>query len=307
MSPELTFLARSVSAPEYVLALHSPSDNVAVLLRNRNREQTLQRITSAETVASSEFQRWIVEQNGGGSDVFISMNPLKEGACSRAKVNVKEIFHLYLDVDENAKAVLASVRNSEDTPPPNFIIDTSPGKFQVVWKIEGADIEQAESLLHSLANQFGSDKAATDATRVLRRPGFVNRKYPNQREFVVRALCESDRVYQLRDFTVPEDSPDAPRRIGDAHSATRALHGLKSQSEADWTYAKRALARGDEPEEVMYRIADYRASDKHDPQYYARITVTKAQLELHRTDASKEEIGRCLAERGAGPTQEREP
>jgi hypothetical protein len=56
MSPELAFLARSVSAPEYVLALHSPSDNVAVLLRNRNRGQTLQRITSAETVVSSEFQ-----------------------------------------------------------------------------------------------------------------------------------------------------------------------------------------------------------------------------------------------------------
>jgi hypothetical protein len=202
------------------------------------------------------------------------MNPLKEGACSRAKANVKEIRHLYLDV---------------------------------VWKIEGADIEQAESLLHSLANHFGSDKAATDATRVLRMPGFVNRKYPNEGEFVVRALYESDRVYQLRDFTVPEDSPDAPRRIGDAHSATRALHGHKSQSEADWAYAKRALARGDEPEEVLHRIADYRASDKHDPQYYARITVTKAQLELHRTDASKEEIGGCLAESGAGPTQEREP
>lgn len=101
--------------------------------------------------------------------------------------NVKEIRHVYLDVDENAKAVLASVRNSEDTPPPNFINDTSPGKFQVVWNIEGADIEQAESLLHSLASHFGSDKAATDATRVLRMPGFVNRKYPNEGEFVVKA------------------------------------------------------------------------------------------------------------------------
>jgi hypothetical protein len=53
-----------------------------------------------------------------------------------------------------------------------------------------------------------------------------------------------------------------------------------SQSEHDWAYAKRALARGDDPEEVVRRIADYRAADKHNPEYYARHTVTKAQAEL---------------------------
>jgi hypothetical protein len=54
----------------------------------------------------------------------------------------------------------------------------------------------------------------------------------------------------------------------------------KSQSEHDWAYAKRALARGDDPEEVIRKIADYRAEDKHDPAYYARHTVEKAQTEM---------------------------
>ena len=54
----------------------------------------------------------------------------------------------------------------------------------------------------------------------------------------------------------------------------------KSQSEHDWAYAKRALARGDDPEVVIQRIADYRSEDKDDPNYYARHTVTKAQTEL---------------------------
>jgi len=286
MSGESSFAAKSLSAPEYVLALHKPADNVAVLLRNRVRGQTLQRITSAETVASPEFQRWIAEQNRAGSDVFVGMNPLKDGASNRTKDNVKEIRHVYLDLDEDAKAALANVRDSQDTPPPNFVIDSSPGKHQVVWRIEGVDIEQAESLLHSLANQFGGDKAATDATRVLRMPGFANRKYANQTEFVVTALHESDRIYQLRDFTIREDSPDAPRHIEDAHSSQRTLpHGHRSQSEADWAYAKRALARGDDPEEVIRRIADYRANDKHDPEYYARLTVRKAQSELTQAKA----------------------
>jgi len=222
-----------------------------------------------------------MDQNRAGSDVFVGMNPLKDGASSRTKDSLKEIRHVYLDLDEDAEAALADIRDALDAPAPNFVLGTSPGKHQVVWKIEGIDTEQAEMLLRSLANRFGGDPAATDATRVLRMPEFVNRKYGHDSEFVVRAQQESSRVYSLRDFAVQEDSPEAPRRLADGQSAARTVtRGHKSQSEADWAYAKRALARGDDPEQVIRRIADYRADDKHDPGYYARRTVTKAQLEL---------------------------
>ncbi len=60
----------------------------------------------------------------------------------------------------------------------------------------------------------------------------------------------------------------------------------KSQSEHDWAYAKRALARGDDPEVVIQRIADYRAEDKADPTYYARHTVTKAQAQFEQERAN---------------------
>ena len=58
----------------------------------------------------------------------------------------------------------------------------------------------------------------------------------------------------------------------------------RSQSEHDWAYAKRALARGDDPEEVIRKIADFRADDKPDPQYYAVHTVTKAAAALRQQD-----------------------
>lgn len=280
MSGESSFRSKSLSAAEYVLALHEPGDSVPVLLRNRPCGQTLQRIASAETIASPEFQRWLTDQNRAGSDIFVGMNPLKD-ASSRTKDNIKEIRYVYLDLDEGAKAALANLRGSLDAPPPNFVLDTSPDKYQVVWKIEGVDVEQAESLLHSLATQFGGDSAATDATRVLRMPGFINRKYPNTPDFFVQAHYESNRIHQLRDFSIREDSPDAARHIEDTHGSQRRVpRGHKSQSEADWAYAKRALARGDDPREVIRRIADYRADDKHDPEYYARHTVGKAQAEL---------------------------
>lgn len=45
-----------------------------------------------------------------------------------------------------------------------------------------------------------------------------------------------------------------------------------------FAFAKRALARGDDPDEVIRRIADYRAEEKHPN--YARYTVEKAQAAL---------------------------
>jgi hypothetical protein len=288
---DVQFQPRSLSASEYMLALHEPEDQVAVLLVNRHRGQTLQRIASAETLAAPDFQRWLRDQNRSGSDIFVGMNPLKDGATSRTKDSIREIRHVYLDLDEDANAALANVRDCTDVPPPNFVLDTSPAKHQVVWKIEGTDLEQAESLLRSLAAHFGGDAAATDATRVLRLPGFVNRKYAKDGEFVVQAYQESSRTHSLREFAVREDSPDSARYVGEFSGALRSLpRGHKSQSEADWAYAKRALSRGDPPEEVVRRIADYRAHDKHDPEYYAKRTVLKAQAELQMTDADREVI-----------------
>lgn len=272
---------RSLSAEEYILALHEPEDQVAVVLVNRQRGQTLQRIASAETFAKPEFQTWLRDQNRSGADVFIGMNPLKGEATSRKKESIRKISHVYLDLDEDAEAALANLRDSLDAPPPNFVLDTSPAKHQVVWKIAGVDLEQAESLLRTLARQFGGDRAATDATRVLRLPGFVNRKYTEGGEFIVQAHHESDLVHSLRDFAFHDDSPDFDRHVGHSSHGARSLpRGHKSQSEADFAFARRALARGDDPEEVMRQIAACRAHDKHDPKYYARLTVTKAQAEL---------------------------
>jgi hypothetical protein len=94
----------------------------------------------------------------------------------------------------------------------------------------------------------------------------------------VRAIQESDAIYHLRDFTIHEDSHEASHRLADGHNTPRRMPtGHRSQSEADWAYAKRALARGDHPEQIIHRIADYRADEKADPEYYARHTVTKAQ------------------------------
>jgi len=279
LSGAFSFTPGFLTAPEYVFALHKPSDEVAVLVRNRSQRQTTQRILPAEVIASAPFQCWLREQNLSGADIFIGMNPVREGSRNRRKEQIREVRHAYLDLDEEAAASLKAIRTSGGVPPPNFVLDTSPGKHQVVWRVEGLDTSQAESLLRALASQYGGDPAATDISRLLRLPGFANRKYSEA--FVVRVHHESDAVHQQQDFRIYEDSPESPGDFKESLGNTRRMPaGRHSQSEADWAYAIRALVRGDDPEIIIQRIADYRAEDKGDPLYYARHTVQKAQAEL---------------------------
>jgi hypothetical protein len=284
MTSSSSFTPRFLTATEYVLALHMPSDHAAVLVRNRLRQQTTQRILPAETIASAPFQSWLHEQNQTGADIFIGMNPIREGSRSRTKQQIREVRHAYLDLDEEAGASLQAIRTSGEVPPPNFVLDTSRGKHQVVWRIEGLDTSHAETLLRALASQYGGDPAATDISRLLRLPGFTNRKY--NEAFVVRVHHDTDTLYHGQDFHVQEGSPESPRHLGDSQQGSRkAAAGHRSQSEADWAYAKRALARGDQPDQIIQRIADYRADDKADPTYYARLTVIKAQLSMMSRDS----------------------
>jgi len=120
---------------------------------------------------------------------------------------------------------------------------------------------------------------------VLRLPGFANRKLSET--FIVQVHHESQAVHTPRDFVIPDDSPEAPKHMGEDYGRRRPMPSAhKSQSEQDWAYAKRALARGDDPEVVIKRIADYRSEDKADPDYYARHTVHKAQAELQRVQTT---------------------
>jgi RepB DNA-primase from phage plasmid len=147
--------------------------------------------------------------------------------------------------------------------------------FDRSGKVEEATPQEAEGLQQRMAHEFGADIAATDVSRVLRLPGFANRKYDG--ECVVRATKHSDKTYNLRDFKIGSGPAKSNRTLEQSPPRLGNTRETVTQSERDWAYAKRALARGDDPEEIIRRIADYRADEKHDPEYYARLTVRKAQ------------------------------
>src|ERR1700689_4728876 len=167
----------SATASEYINANFKPSDRIAVLVLNRNLGETTQRITTAQKAASPEFQSWLRYKNANGWDIYVGMNPLKRDAWTRTKEDIESIKHVYIDLDHGGPEALDAIENSSIVPKPNYVLNSSPEKHQVVWKVEGMNLEEAEGLLHAMVQEFGGDPAATDATRVLRLPGFANKKY----------------------------------------------------------------------------------------------------------------------------------
>ena len=267
-------------ASEYILDNFDSADRIAMLVLNRDFSETIQRITSAQKAASPEFQAWLRYKNANGSDIYIGMNPLKKDSSTRTKEDIESIKHVYIDLDYGGPETLESIENSNVVPKPNYVLNSSSEKHQVVWKVADMNLEEAEALLHAMAREFGGDPAATDATRVLRVPGFANKKY--ETDFYVEARKEATETYHLRDFKLQIDSQDSPRQNYDNRTKRESSSRTHlSQSEQDWAFAKRALARGDDPELVIQRIADYRSQDKGDPNYYARHTVMRAQAALH--------------------------
>ena len=132
------------SASEYILDNFEPNDRIAILVLNRDFGETIQRITSAQKAASPEFQAWLRYKNANGSDIYVGMNPLKKDASTRTKEEIESIRHVYLDLDHGGPEALESIENSGLVPKPNYVLNSSPEKYQVVWKVEGMNLEEAK-------------------------------------------------------------------------------------------------------------------------------------------------------------------
>ena len=80
-----------LSPSEYLRDNFWPSERIAILVLNRTRRETTQRITSAEKAGSSEFQAWLKYKNANGADIYVGMNPLKNNASTRTKDDIETI------------------------------------------------------------------------------------------------------------------------------------------------------------------------------------------------------------------------
>jgi len=263
------------TAADFLSRCFAVGDTIAFLLRRDNAERPTQRIVRLEQALAPTYLRWLAHENHGGSNVYVAANPLRAGSRKRTKESVASVRHLYIDIDTDGDARLATLRASDAAPTPSAILSTSPGKYQVLWRVDGFDFSRQEQTLKLLAVAFGGDPACTDCNRVLRLPGFLNRKYDPAHRVTVQYPCDS--VWTPTDFRLDSGVVDA--MLFDHAIPPRKQPGKHSNSESDWAWVSHELAHGKDPVKLTRELAS-RRSDKPNPLYYAQRTVDVASGRL---------------------------
>jgi hypothetical protein len=79
--------------------------------------------------------------------IDVAANPLRSGSRKSTKEFIFAVRHLYLEFDIDGEARLTSIRASDALSTPIAFISTSPGTYQVTWRIDSATFALQEGTL----------------------------------------------------------------------------------------------------------------------------------------------------------------
>ena len=277
---------RANAAVDYLDTLYQPDDRLAIVAVGRHEPdpKVEQRVVTARAATRPGYQRFLRHLNATGHDIFVSMNPIRPETRSREKADVLEVRRLQLDLDKNGpdslRQVLADV-NAGQLPAPAAVIRSSRQNYQIVWHADRGAWTQdtAEDAMRRLAGRYGGDSSVADVARVMRLPGFRNKKPERDDAPVVWTPHDGGPVRPERfaHLPPPEQAPSAPVR-----RAKNAPRRDLSQSDRDWAYVKDQLRRGTPARRLVAHLEQTR-QDKHNPRDYAERTVRKARAALGLT------------------------
>ena len=112
--------------------------------------------------------------NSQRAGVFCMVN---EGdSRGRKAENVIRIRALFIDSDGAPLPIHTPLE-------PHLVVESSPGRFHVYWKVSGVELREFTPLQAALAEHYGTDPSITDLPRVMRLPGFYHCK---REPFMVR-------------------------------------------------------------------------------------------------------------------------
>jgi hypothetical protein len=262
-------------AKEFLTRCFTQDDTIALLLRSEEPAKVTQRIVTMERAIAPRYFAWLAYENAHGANVYIAANPLRPGSRKRTKESIATVRHLYIDIDTDGDARVAALQASDGVPAPTAILSTSPGKYQVLWRVDGFDFERQEEMLKVLAIYFGGDPACTDRNRVLRIPGLLNCKYSLSHRVTVE--YPTDSIWSPSDFRLHISA--AGGMLLDRTITSRKQPANLSNSESDWAWVSHELARGGDPVKLTQELAA-RRSDKPDPHHYAQRTVDVASARI---------------------------
>ena len=294
---------RDQTAVRYLNSMFDRGDRVAILAipRGDPDARVEQRFAPAR-VAGGKTQAWLRHLNAQRYDIYLGVNPVRQDSTRREKEDIAQVRRLQVDLDdngpENLKRLLGDAKRGL-LPQPRHLLRSSKDHYQVLWDTARGQWtpDQAETTMRELAARYGGDPACSEVARVMRWPGYRNRK-EGREQAMVRWIDRGGRPVTPDDFRalpVPElhtgrDAPVAPGR--GRRRPTQERPNRISQSEKDWAWTKDRLKAGADPLQLRQELARRRA-DKAKPDAYAALTVEKAmQAVANETHQQEREITR---------------
>ena len=158
------------------------------------------------------------------SNVYITLNTFYK--TYRRLEYLKELKALFIDLDTyktgfTKEQILMNLNDNyfkQSIPVPNLIVDSGRGLY-LIWLINKVPSmalplwKAVEEYFYKTLKEFGADRQALDATRILRVPGSINSKTNTE----VKIIDEYNYLYDLREIQnqyMPELSEKAPVRRG---------------------------------------------------------------------------------------------
>lgn len=161
---------------QFVRTAYAPDDWIAIFLKSYATGHTLQRVGPRALFLDPRLHAWLRAMNAHGYNCYVSVNTVAPGGRSRRRDAIRTIRHVFLETDRNGSVLLATIAARPDLPAPSYVIESSPNRFHVLWRARGFCAAYVERLQRDLAQQLGTDPAATPCSQLTRLPGYRNHK-----------------------------------------------------------------------------------------------------------------------------------
>ena len=196
--------------------------------------------------------------NDNGAGVFTTLNPLL-GAKRRA-TEVVSVHGLFLDLDGAALDPVLEVM-----PAPHMIVETSPGKFHVHWKVHDCHLNQFKTCQIALASRFDGDPAVSDLPRLTRVPGYKHQKLDKttgklSEPFLSHIIAQHHGpAYSLTELFEPVGAVpvSAPKQAANSRFDAQQDVGEGGRNAALTKYCGRLISQGTSESESMAMLTKW--------------------------------------------------
>jgi len=192
----------------YISAIFRPRDTLCFAGINHKKDVRDHDFIPYEKAITREYFEHLQEANKDGS-IYLAMNTYPASLIGehkgRTQENVVDVRALQADIDYNGTETMDAIKSSASVPQPSIVVESSPGKFQGIWLVDGISKADAKPLMQAIASEFKTDAAVAEVARVMRAPGFVNRKYDSAP--VARIVSQTNARYSRTDFKLRVSAP----------------------------------------------------------------------------------------------------